>query len=250
MGIGATLAFAALALLAEVAGTVGGFGSSVFFVPIANWFFPFTTVLGLVSLFHLASNASKLALFRGGIDRALLLRLGVPSVLCAFIGAWAGTRLPTAGLELGLGVFLVVVSGLFLLRPAWRLPADTRTAVAAGAVSGGAAGLVGTGGAVRGLAMAAFGLPKQVFVATSAAIDMGIDVVRAATYVAHGYVQLRDLAWMPLLAVIAFAGSAAGRAILARVPQARFRALALWLVLAIGVASLATAGWAAWPSRG
>ncbi|MDX1550365.1 MAG: hypothetical protein R3278_07445, partial [Lysobacter spongiicola] len=62
MGIERALLFLALALLAEVAGTVGGFGSSVFFVPIANFFFDFESVLGITALFHLASNASKLGL--------------------------------------------------------------------------------------------------------------------------------------------------------------------------------------------
>ena len=68
MGIERALLFLALALLAEVAGTVGGFGSSVFFVPIANFFFDFESVLGITALFHLASNLSKLGLFRAGID--------------------------------------------------------------------------------------------------------------------------------------------------------------------------------------
>ena len=44
MGIERTLLFLALALLAEIAGTLGGFGSSVFFVPIF-----FVWVLSLVS---------------------------------------------------------------------------------------------------------------------------------------------------------------------------------------------------------
>jgi uncharacterized membrane protein YfcA len=39
--------FILLALLAEVIGTVGGFGSSVFFVPVANFFLDFQSVLGL-----------------------------------------------------------------------------------------------------------------------------------------------------------------------------------------------------------
>ena len=36
-GFGRGAGFLLLALLAEVAGTVGGIGSSVFFVPIANF---------------------------------------------------------------------------------------------------------------------------------------------------------------------------------------------------------------------
>ena len=72
-GFGRSATFLLLALLAEIAGTVGGFGSSVFFVPVANVYFDFQSVLGITALFHLASNISKLGLFRGGIDRGLLL---------------------------------------------------------------------------------------------------------------------------------------------------------------------------------
>lgn len=56
--------FLFLVLLAEILGTVGGFGSSVFFVPVANYFFKFQTVLGLTALFHLASNVVKIAFFK------------------------------------------------------------------------------------------------------------------------------------------------------------------------------------------
>lgn len=235
------LLFLALALLAEIAGTVGGFGSSVFFVPVANAFFDFQSVLGITALFHLASNASKLGLFRAGIDRGLLLRLGVPSVVMAIAGSFATAWVGTRTLELALAVFLVGLGGWMLLRPEWKIVATTRSAVLGGALSGGMAGLVGTGGAVRGLALAAFALPKEVFVATSAAIDMGIDVSRALVYFRHGYVHAHDLAWIPFLVVVAVLGTWIGRCVLRRVPQARFRQLSLWLVLGIGLATLAGA---------
>jgi uncharacterized membrane protein YfcA len=56
--------FILLALLAEIAGTVGGFGSSLFFVPIASYFLDFHSVLGITALFHVSSNLSKIAFFR------------------------------------------------------------------------------------------------------------------------------------------------------------------------------------------
>ena len=238
LGIERALLFLSLALLAEVAGTVGGFGSSVFFVPIANFFFDFESVLGITALFHLASNLSKLGLFRAGIDRRLLVRLGVPSVLFAILGGLAGTLVETAWLERLLAVFLIGLSGWLLWRPAATFAPTTSNAVVAGALSGGMAGLVGTGGAVRGLALAAFDLPKEVFVATSAAIDMGIDLSRAVVYWRNGYIHADDLAWIPLLAVVALAGTWLGRRVLRRVPQASFRRIALLLVFAIGWVTL------------
>ena len=78
--------FLLLSLVAEVIGTIGGFGSSVFFVPIASFFFTFQSVLGLTAVFHLSSNLSKIALFRKGLDKKLLLHIGVPSVIFVIIG--------------------------------------------------------------------------------------------------------------------------------------------------------------------
>ena len=57
---GVNLVFILLALVAEVLGTIGGFGSSVFFVPLGNFYFDFQSVLGIAAVFHLSSNLSKM----------------------------------------------------------------------------------------------------------------------------------------------------------------------------------------------
>jgi uncharacterized protein len=76
--------FILLAYAAEVSGTVGGFGSSMFFVPIAGYFFDFHSVLGITALFHVLSNLTKIAFFRDGFDKKLCRNLGIPAVL--FVG--------------------------------------------------------------------------------------------------------------------------------------------------------------------
>ena len=238
MGLRRSASFLLLALLAEIAGTVGGFGSSVFFVPIANFYFDFQTVLGITALFHLMSNASKLGLFRGGIDRRLLLQLGVPSVLFAVLGGLLSMNVQVRWLEMMLAVFLLGLSGWMLLRPRWKVAPTKTSAVLGGMLSGGMAGLVGTGGAVRGMTLAAFDLRKEAFVATSAAIDMGIDLSRAVVYARNGYIKIDDLIWLPMLAVVALAGTWLGRRILRRMPQAMFRRVALLLIFLIGLLTL------------
>lgn len=238
MGLSRSATFLLLALLAEIVGTVGGFGSSVFFVPVANFYFDFQSVLGITALFHLFSNISKLGLFRGGIDRRLLLQLGVPSVLFAILGGMLSAHVQVRWLEALLALFLLALSGWMLLRPRWKIAPTRTSAVLGGALSGGMAGLVGTGGAVRGMTLAAFDLRKEVFVATSAAIDMGIDLSRAVIYARNGYVHLHDMVWLPALAVIAVAGTWIGRRILLRMPQAMFRRIALLLILGIGLLTL------------
>ena len=98
--------FLILALLAEIIGTVGGFGSSVFFVPAANIYFGFQTVLGITALFHVASNLSKIALFKKGIDKKLIIYIGVPAVLFVIIGGFVSKYLNAYLLEIFLGIFL------------------------------------------------------------------------------------------------------------------------------------------------
>ena len=60
--------FFLLLIIAEVLGTVGGFGSGVLVMPLAGFFMPFEQALGLTAIFHLFSNASKRLLFLAGFN--------------------------------------------------------------------------------------------------------------------------------------------------------------------------------------
>ena len=170
-----SVVFLLLALIAEIIGTIGGFGSSVFFVPIGNFYFDFYSVLGLTAVFHLSSNLSNIFLFKKGVDKKLVLRLGIPSVLFVIIGGYLSKLLQVHFLEIILGIFLVGFSLLFLIKSEIVFKPSARNAIVGGSLSGFSAGLLGTGGAIRGLTMAAFNLEKSAFIATSALIDFAID---------------------------------------------------------------------------
>lgn len=79
--------FLIFALLSEIIGTVSGFGSSILFVPLASLFFDFKLVFGITAVFHVFSNLSKIALFRKGIDKNIVIKLGTPAVIFVTIGA-------------------------------------------------------------------------------------------------------------------------------------------------------------------
>jgi len=63
----------------------------------------------------------------------------------------------TTYLEIALGVFLVLLSGFFLLKRDVVIKDGKSQAITGGVLSGLLAGLLGTGGAIRGLTMANFG---------------------------------------------------------------------------------------------
>ncbi|MCZ8144975.1 sulfite exporter TauE/SafE family protein [Flavobacterium sp.] len=232
------LGFLLLTLVAEIVGTVGGFGSSVFFVPIANFYFDFHHVLGLTAVLHLASNITKIALFRKGLHRPLLLTMGIPSVLFVLIGGWLTPYLSSQILELILGVFLTFFSLFFIIETKKTLLPTTKNAVLGGVFSGFSAGLMGTGGAIRGLTMAAFNLEKNVFIATSATIDLMIDASRTVVYAQNGYVTQDIIYAIPVLIGISLLGSGLGKLLLRYIDQNRFKQIALFLILGIGLLTL------------
>lgn len=227
--------FLILAVIAEIVGTIGGFGSSVFFVPLANFFFDFQTVLGLTALFHVFSNISKIALFRKGLDKKLLLSIGIPSVVFVIIGGILTKFFDNKLLEIVLAVFLIAFSLLFLIKKELVVKPTSQSTFIGGSLSGFTAGLLGTGGAIRGITMAAFNLEKNIFIATSAAIDFAIDFTRTIVYFFNGYIKSEILIYIPFLIVISWVGTYIGKYILQFIPQDKFKQIALGLVLFIGI---------------
>jgi uncharacterized membrane protein YfcA len=230
--------FLLLALLSEIIGTVAGFGSSVFFVPLAGLFFDFREVLALTSILHVFSNLAKLLLFGRSVRWRLLFLLGVPSILFVILGAVLSTRLQFKFTELILGVFLMAFSLFLFLRPLAKLNPSGFNAAAGGGIAGFFAGLIGTGGAIRGLALAAFDLEKNTFVATSAAIDSGVDFSRMIVYLRHNYLAANSYWYIPGLLIVAFAGSYLGKLGLKRIRQESFRKIVLLFIFVIGAVTL------------
>lgn len=232
------LLFALLTLIAEIFGTIGGFGSSVFFVPLASYFFDFYAVLGITVIFHLISNLTKIVLFRQGIHKQLLLSIGIPSVIFVTVGALFTPILDTQILRLTLSIFMILLSVFMLIKKEFSLKPNLRNAIGGGSIAGFLAGLVGTGGALRGMTLTSFNLEKHVFIATSAAIDLGVDSARSIVYFTNGYIRSEYFYLIPILIMAAFAGTWIGKKALEKIAQKHFRSIVLLLILAIGIVSL------------
>ncbi|MDC6351922.1 sulfite exporter TauE/SafE family protein [Zeaxanthinibacter sp. PT1] len=233
--------FVILAILAEVIGTIGGFGSSVFFVPMASYFMAFKTVLGLTALFHLSSNFSKIVLFRKGFDKNLVLYLGIPAVFFVIAGSLLSRYVKGEILNLALGIFLILFSLLFLIKKDLEISPTKKNAFAGGVFSGFIAGLLGTGGAIRGATLSAYNLKKDKFIATSAIIDMGVDLSRSVVYTTSGYIGWSELYLVPILFLVGVAGTYIGKRLLVGISQQLFKKIVLLLLFGIGVSTLVLA---------
>lgn len=229
--------FILLALLAEILGTVGGFGSSLFFVPIASYFLDFHSVLGVTAMFHVLSNLTKIGFFRQGVDKKLLVSLGIPAVVFVVLGAYLSRFIDSKWLEMGLAVFLIGLSLFFLIFKKVVIKPTTFNSVSGGIASGFIAGLIGTGGAIRGMTLAAFNLKMQVFIATSAVIDLAIDGSRTVVYGLNGFIHQEDLYLIPILFVVSIIGTYIGKKILERMSEEQFKNVVLVLILITGIAT-------------
>lgn len=231
--------FYLLALIAEVIGTISGFGSSILFVPIASMFFDFKIVLGITAIFHVFSNLSKIYLFRNGINKHIALKMGLPAIAFVILGAVLTNFVPQRELEFIMGLMVFLLSIYLLLHINSTIKQTNSNLIKGGAISGFLAGLVGTGGAIRGLTLTAFGLEKDIFIATSALIDLGVDSSRAIVYSLNGYVHKEMLITIPFLLGISFVGTWIGKLLLQKMSQRLFKHFVLWLILLTSLSQVA-----------
>jgi uncharacterized membrane protein YfcA len=230
--------FIFLALMAEVLGTIGGFGSFLFFVPIAGFFLDFHSVLGITALFHIASNLTKITLFRKGFNKRLLLTIGIPATVFVIVGAFLSRFLNTKTLQLLLAGSLIILSLSFLFIKQLKVKPTLMNSIAGGALSGLTAGVFGSGGAIRGLTMAAFNLEKATFIATSAAIDLGVDLSRSVVYFSNGFIHKQHIYLIPILLLVSIAGTYIGKQLLNYFSESQFKTFALTMILITGVFTL------------
>lgn len=221
------------AFCSEFLGTLSGFGSSTFFVPTAILFEKFQLVLALTAILHCFGNASKIFLFGQNFEFKIFLRLALPSILFTIVGALLVNYLPIRIFEIGLGLVLVSVSGIFLFCGLEIQKMPTWFAIILSGISGFSTGLVGTGGAIRGIALASLKIEKNSFVALSSAIDFGGDFSRMVIYLKSGFMDWTQWFYLPILAVASFLGAKIGKRYLASINHARFeRIVALFIFIA------------------
>lgn len=223
------------ALIAEIIGTMAGFGSSTIFLPLAMQFVDFKTAIILVAIFHLFGNLGRITFFRQGFDKRIILQFGVSSVLLSLLGAFLIGVLPQPVLKLILGFFLIVTSVSFLAKPSLKFPASTGTFIVGGSITGFITALVGTGGALRATILQGFNIEKVKYIATAATIALATDVTRIPVYISQGFLTEKYYLYIPILFGIALAGSFIGRRIVGRINQEFFRKMVLIAIVLVSI---------------
>jgi uncharacterized membrane protein YfcA len=119
--------------------------------------------------------------------------------------------------------------------PGLSLEPTGRNILLGGSISVFFAGLIGTGGALRSSFLTSYDLGKSVYISTAAAISLAVDISRIPVYFASGYLPRKYYCFVPLLFIVAIAGSFIGKRIVSKVPQEKFR---IFVLVFIGLVSL------------
>jgi uncharacterized membrane protein YfcA len=181
------------------------------------------------------SNLSKIFLFQKGIDKNIAIKLGIPAVLFVILGAYLTSVIPLEEIELSMNLIILALTILLVSGAGKKIKQSNFNLYMGGILSGFLAGLIGTGGAIRGITLAAFGLEKDVFIATSALIDLGVDSSRAVVYILQGYFTKEHIILLPFLILIAIVGSYLGKKILAYLPEKYFHYVVLGVIGTISI---------------
>ncbi len=231
----ADIIFIVTGFFSEIVGTMAGFGSSTIFLPLASYVFDFQTALVLVAIFHFFGNLSRIAFFRHGLEKNVLLLFGVPSFVFSLIAATLVGELSQILLTFMLGLFLIVISTAFLLRPKLAFPANAKSLVLGGGISGFIVGLIGTGGALRAAFLTGLKMEKEKYIATAAVIALGTDATRIPSYISAGFLSEQYYYLILILFGTAVAGSYVGRKIVTTINQDKFKKMVLIAVILVSI---------------
>lgn len=234
------LFFLILAFCSELFGTLSGVSSSALFVPIGIVFESVQLTLVLTACLHVIGNSTRILMYWRHIDWKLTLQFGLPAIVLTGLGAQLSSYLPKNLFSLILGFFLVVIAFIFWFVQDTKIGTHKLSSYFSGGLSGFLTGAIGSGGAIRSLALSAFNLAPLVFTATSTLIDFGGDILRLQIYLKKGYLDQAHYFYVPALMGVAFLANWLAKKWLEKVNKIFFKKIVLIFVFGAGIISMAT----------
>lgn len=229
-----TILFFISVFIAEIIGTITGFGSSTILIPIALFFFEFKLAIALVAFAHLFGNIMRLIVFKHDINKEMFIYFGVPSIVLTLVGAMLLTLISTDILKLVLGSVLILYAIISLKNPI-SLKQTKKIAIIGGSISGFFAGLLGVGGAIRSTFLSSFRMSKESYIITMAAIGTIIDLTRIPIYLSNNFVPYNFYIYIPIIFMLAIIGTFLGKKIVHKMDKKLFRNVILVALFIAGI---------------
>ena len=234
-----------------------GFGLGTILTPVMMIFFPTEIAIAFTGLVHFSNNIFKFFLVGKNIDKKVLIRFGLPSVIAALIGSYLlvliddnivifsyyffDKKIDVILVKFLISILLIIFAIIDLIPQIKDLHFDKKYLPVGGFLSGFFGGLSGNQGALRRSAfLVKHGLEKSIFVATTVAISSLVDITRLSVY-STNFLNLNysDFYQIGLFSVVsAVAGSFIGNKLLKKVTIEQIKKIVALLLILLGVSLL------------
>tara|TARA_B100000575_G_scaffold35614_1_gene24036 strand:- start:609 stop:1385 length:777 start_codon:yes stop_codon:yes gene_type:complete len=233
-----------------------GFGLGTILTPVMMIFFPTEVAIAFTGLVHLSNNIFKFFLVGKNIDKKVLIRFGLPSVIAAFIGSYLlvlidynivifsyyffDKKIDVILVKFLISILLILFAIIDLIPQINNLHFDKKHLPFGGFLSGFFGGLSGNQGALRSAFLVKHGLEKSVFVATTVAISSLVDITRLSVY-STNFLNLNysDYYLLGFFSVFsAVTGSFIGNKLLKKVTIEQIKKIVALLLILLGICLL------------
>ena len=199
------------AVLAFSLSAVCGGGASFILIPLLGWLLPGAQVPAALSIGTASSSISRIVTFRSNIRWKIVVWFVPPAIPAVWLGAWMLTYINPVYLELILGIFLLSNLTLIfksskneVLRPSQK-PKVNLSLI--GLLAGFVSGLTGAVGLLFNRFYLRYGLSKEEIVATRAANELLLHLIKLGLYASFGLLTLKVMGFGLLIAVAAIMSS-------------------------------------------
>ncbi|WP_118975823.1 sulfite exporter TauE/SafE family protein [Taibaiella koreensis] len=233
------------ATLAFMLSAVCGGGAGLLLLPVLGIWLPAGQVPAALSLGTFSSSATRLKVFYRSVDGYIVRRFVPAAIPAAVLGAWLLRYLNPVYLSLLMGLFLV--SNLpFLFRKKAGIVQRSRphslALLAIGLVAGFLSGLTGAVGLIFNRFYFRYGLSKEEIVATRAANELLLHLVKLALYLAFGLLPAQAFVIGLAVALAGIVSAVVLKRGLARVSESLFRRMGYLAMVASGLLMLYQSG--------
>ncbi len=225
-----------------VAGFIQGltsFGFALLSVPVLALMLPIKEVVPLVVLLSLVTNILILGTCFRDVQLRKIVVLILASLAATPLGVYSLVVLDSAVVKLFAGVVILVVALLFLTGKTFPVRKETLAFIPVGLASGFLNGSISMSGPPLALFLTNQGATQRAFRANITAYALILNVFTVGGFVSEGLIgpSVSLCLWMvPCLVVGVLLGSWATK----KLNSALFRTVALGLIVASGVATIAT----------
>ena len=228
-----------------------GFGLGTILTPVMMIFFPTEIAIAFTGLVHFSNNIFKFFLVGKNIDKKVLIRFGLPSVIAALIGSYLlvliddnivifsyyffDKKIDVILVKFLISILLIIFAIIDLIPKINNLHFDKKHLPVGGFLSGFFGGLTGNQGALRSAFLIKMDLNKNVFISTTVVVSTLVDFTRIGVYSTNLLkVDMSEYFVMGLFSVISGAlGSIIGNMLLKKITIETIRSIVAFLILTL-----------------